>query len=147
MSSTLKISLPGKDVKTAAPEDLAVHSGYDTLKLIISNSNPYAGEIFVTFKDNPAVGIYRLFTFKHQLPNHPFYYIFFDRSNSSKNLSTFNQQDTGMEFDNDVFGNQAFIVTDTGDGFTVDYVAQTTTFDMTAQYFSFKYFVFVNDGT
>lgn len=143
----LKISLPGIDVKTAATEDLAVDSTKDTLKLLLNNSNPYFGEILVVFKDNPAIGTHPVFVYKHNLGNYtPFYYIFFDISKSSKILESNTSYDTGTSFSNDVFSNQLFKVVDTGDGFKLNYIVSNNAFDMTSNYFSFKYFVYVNDG-
>jgi hypothetical protein len=145
----LKISLPDKDVKTASPEELAVDSTYDTLKLIVRNSNPYFGEILVIFNSNPPVGTYNIFNYVHELGKYtPLYYVFFDRAKSSKLLGTNTSFDTATLFSNFVMsGLQDFIVTDTPTGFRFDYVVGSNgLFDMSGQYFSFRYFVYVNDG-
>lgn len=44
-----KISLPGFDVKTATPEQCAVHSSYPPLKAKLGQSPPHFAEIVVDF--------------------------------------------------------------------------------------------------
>lgn len=45
----MKISLPGYDVKTATPEQCAVHSSYPTFKSKIEQSPPHRGLLVVDF--------------------------------------------------------------------------------------------------
>lgn len=143
---SLKISLPGFDVKTASPEQMAIDSDYDTLKIPVDDTSSKFGQILVTFADNPGVGVYPLFTYKHGFSYMPFYYFFFDFGSSSKLLGSNSGFDTGTKFSNDVFSDQFFQFTDTGDGFTLSWNVISALSDMTGNFFSFRYFVFANDG-
>lgn len=142
----LKISLPGFDVKEASPEQLAVDSTFDTLKLPISNSNPYFGEIFVTFAGNPDVGTYPVFSYKHGFDYNPFYYVFLDTSQSANTLLSNSSATTGTQFSPSAGFTQYFMVSQIPGGFKMDYVVNSITADVTGAFYSFKYFVFVNEG-
>lgn len=144
----LKISLPNKDVKTARPEELAVDSNYDSLKLIVRQQDPYIGEILVKFNRNPGVGTYPIFTFKTGFDYRCFYYVFLDTSKSSQVFFTNTGQDVATQFGFVVaIAKQAITVVDTDDGFRIDYiVTDNGLFDTTGSYCLLKYFVYVNDG-
>ena len=143
---SIKIALPGHDVRTASPEQMSVDSDYDTLKLVLNNTQPNEGQLYVAFSDNPAVGTYNLFQFNHGLNYTPFYYFFFDIATSSKILGTNTGLEFGTTFNNDVFSQQYFQVTDTGSGFIFSFVVASQLADMTNNYFTFRYFVFANTG-
>lgn len=144
---SLKIALPGKDVTRGIPEDMAVDSDYDSLKMPIDPANPYFGEILVTFQDNPGTGTYPIFQFRHKFNYKPLYFVYFDISKSSSALISNSGYDYGTEFDTDAFADQYFKVTDLGNGFDFNFVVANNSFvDMTTQYFSFRYFVYANDG-
>lgn len=148
MTLQLKISLPNVDVKTASPEELAVDSNYDSLKLPLTNTNPNFGEVFVQFNTNPDVGTYRVFTFNWKYDYTPFYYVLLDLSKSSKTLSSNTSNETGTVFSNVILpGIQDFIVSPIPNGFKIEYVVTDNFISIQGEFFSFRYFVYANDGT
>lgn len=65
MSRGIKISLPGYDVNTAAPEQCAVHSDYPNPKIKSGQSPAHFDVLPYTFSSDPADGTYDLFTIAH----------------------------------------------------------------------------------
>jgi hypothetical protein len=143
----LKISLPGKDVNKASPEELAVDSDYDSWKLIVTNTNPYYGEILITFKTNPVAGTYNVLTYTYPFDYVPLYYFYFDIAKSSAAVSTNTGFDTATAFGLDVAFFQQFKVTSTTRGFKFDFINNGFGSPVAGTSYSFRYFVYVNDGT
>lgn len=50
----IKVSLPGFDVTTAAPEDCAIHSGYQSPKIDIKADPPHYGILDIDFTSTMA---------------------------------------------------------------------------------------------
>lgn len=143
----LKISLPSKDVHTASPEELAVDSDYDSLKLIVTNTNPYYGEILITFKTNPKAGTYNILTYTYPFDYVPLYYLYFDIAKSSAAVNTNTGFDTATAFGLDASFFQQFKVVSIAQGFKLDFINNGLGAAVAGTYYSFRYFVYVNDGT
>lgn len=100
MGIGLKVSLPGFDVKTAAPEDCAIHSDYDTFKIDSSANPPHFGVVKITFNSNPPDDVITtLFSFDHGYNHRPSLMTYIDNGPVFLNTSTtghvhFNVTDT-----------------------------------------------------
>lgn len=76
-----KVSLPGYDVKTATPEQCAVHSSYPPFKSKTSQSNPHFATLDVDFTATVTQNVtHTIYSFDHgygytpaSLPNIEFY--------------------------------------------------------------------------
>lgn len=142
----LKVSLPGFDVKTATPEQCAIHSNYDTLKLKLDGGNPYFQRISIDFKTSPGISTVNVFAFTHNLPNTPAYYFFASVKDSSGPLSA----EVGNEFDLDVFADRKFQVSRAGNTIKLDFI--TSFVDgldptpMIGKYYEFRFYCYANDG-
>lgn len=61
----IKISLPGYDVKTATPEQCAVHSDYANPKIRTNQTPAHFNTVNYAFSSDPASGTYNLLTIAH----------------------------------------------------------------------------------
>lgn len=145
----LKISLPGVDVKTATPEQCSVHSSFDSFKVQTEVATPNLGNVKVTFIDNPPnPQTFPVLTVPHNLGFKPATFMFYDITGSSQNLSS----DVGTFFFLD--SNQATcfqITADTQNMYitfvlTIDFILNYGTYPLVGNYFSFRYYIFANDG-
>lgn len=138
----LKVSLPGFDVKTASPEECAIHSDYDTLKLKLDNDNPYFQRISVDFNTNPPLGTINIFTFEYDLPNVPAYYFMFDQKDSAGgSLSEY-----GNQFPIDATFDHVFQATRVGNKISFDLITDATGIDLVGKYYEFRFYCYANDG-
>lgn len=140
----IKVSLPGYDVKTATPEQCSIHSSYDSFKLPVTTDVPQAGNIKVTFIDNPAVGTYQIAQIKHGYGYIPACYFFFDLRGSSGNLGS--STDLAYEFDINAGADQYFKVVVDTQNVTFNLVVGAQILNLTGKYYSFRYSIFANDG-
>jgi len=77
MTYVAKLSLPGYDVKTAAPEQCAIHSSYPPLKSKLGQPSPHSATVVVDFTSgitqNSTLTVYSI--------SHGYGYIPFNLSN------------------------------------------------------------------
>lgn len=139
----LKISLPGYAVESATPEQCSIHSSYNSLKVKEDSSNPQLGNIIVTFKDNPGVGTYPIYSVNHNYGYVPDIYFFFDTQRSTALTST----EVGSIFSLDELNQEYFEVVPTETQMIFQFVVLSALDSPSGQTFSFRYYIFANDGT
>lgn len=146
----LKISLPGYDVKNATPEQCALHSSYDTLKIKSDLQYPQEGNILITFTKNQTIATtIPLYTIIHNYNYPPAYYFFHDVEGSYKALS----QETGNLFSWDSQDSLYFQAVPESNEIVFQLVVTQTYVNnisfgnnVANQYYAFRYYIFANDG-
>lgn len=136
-----KISLPGYDVKTATPEQCSIHSSYDSLKVKLDAKNPQEGNVLVSFQDTPSAGTYEICAIHHGYGYIPAYYFFFDLRSSSNALGAevgnfFALSESDLVYFQAVPDEQNIIFNFVTDGSEA----------AAGEFFSFKFYVFANNG-
>lgn len=152
MSRTgIKISLPGFDVHSATPEQCAVHSKYDTMKIKLTSDSRYFGRLDVTIAKNPVTpgAIYNLLTIDNDLGYLPAFFFRHSIKDSFGALSA----ETGNYFYLDVSGDRGFIASYINNQVKFDFVVSPTAIpanltgdNISGRTYSFRYYVFANDG-
>jgi len=144
MTFGVKIALPGFDARTATPEQCAVDSRFDTMKVKVDPVNPNFGNIIVKFQDNPVIGTYPIYTINHNYGYIPLYYFFFSVRDSTANTGI----ETGNFFPGDALNFIYFQATATATQIIFQLVVTNTSIEaLSGNTYAFRYYVFANDGT
>lgn len=73
MTYVAKVSLPGYDVRTATPEQCAIHSSYPPLKAKVNEASPHIATLVVDFTGTVTQGVtHTLYSFNHGYGYIPF---------------------------------------------------------------------------
>ncbi len=149
-SQGIIIALDGKSVRNDSPNNTAVDTNYNTLKMRIDEEDPNFGRIRIRFSFNPYSVSYSklLFTHTFKTPYTPLYYFAYMIKNSDRVLLA----EYGKVFALDVFGDRYFEVVQ--DGKTVNFYFRCSAFidpgneafdpNLTGNEFEFQYSFFVN---
>lgn len=139
------ITLPGFNAETAAPENCALHSSYDTFKVKLDPVNPQFGNILVTFTDQPAAGTYQITVLHHGYGYIPFFYFYFSVRHSNALLNNEVGSIFGLDATNDAY----FQVVPDIQNLTFNLVVTPNfQFDPSpaGSFYAFRYYIFANDG-
>lgn len=138
----IKIALPGFDVTKATPEQCAVHSGYDTMKIKNTASPEHFGVINLTATSTPSTTV-NVFTMSHGYSYRPASIIHW--SDSSRAIAPYSV--TGFYPLNATF-DQFFVAYCTDTQFKIDYVnnALSGAATITGNTYKIRYYIFANDG-
>lgn len=145
----IKVSLPGFDVKTATPEQCAIHSGYNNLKVqSVSDDDSPVG---YNPASDPGYGTHNILTVEHGLPYTPGCLGFIKMSPVADSFSAPMQFNFGVTTE-DI---QAIVCYTTSTHFKIDYVRQPGIFPGhqvvgTASggvSFEIKYYILVEEGS
>lgn len=134
----MKISLDGYDVKTASPEQCAVHSGYACPKIKIGQSPAHFGVYSHTFASTPAVGETVLTTINHGLGYKPMHMVLikFNDGSADKAMPLPSQYGISLQiYAYCTASNLVIAINRAPDGS-----------DPTGQTWVFKYYIFVEQG-
>lgn len=152
MNPKIIVTLPGYDYDKATPDQCAINSDYDTLKIKLTDTQPHFGTIRVFFSvDYETANVTkRVFQIKHSYPYTPTWLFFFDKGASSAN--SFLSVVMGDEFDLDVFGSRRFVVSHDASNIYFDFIVDPTFSptippdDLTGRTYVFRYYLFANEG-
>lgn len=157
----IKISLPGYGVQSATPEQSSLDSIYDTFKLKLANINNLFGLVTILFNAEPPTPgsptTTNLFTLKHGYNYQPFIIVMnidstfpgFSAMAPARPLVQLNGVGGTNEsrFDTNELDYTGFICHADDTNFYIDlYTDNTKVFNLYGLFYTFKYYIFSENG-
>jgi len=135
----MKISLPGYDAKTATPEQCVLHSEYACPKIKLNQNPPHFGIYQYTFTSNPGVGDTILTTIHHGFNYRPMHLVCI----KYVDINSINRaQPLPAEYDADTLIDSYTTASD----LVIVLSRIGTTNNLIGKTWTFKYYIFVEDG-
>lgn len=148
MTYGLVIALPDKDVTGNNPDDAAIDTRENSLRIRINARTPRFGQLITTFSATPAINYSKLLlSIPLEQDYLPLFYFYYDATLSDRNVDRI----YGRRFNMDVFGDLYFIALYENKVLNF-YLKTTSAFspggvgDLTGLRVTFNYTIFTNEA-